>query len=190
MRVTEAPLADSKKLVGCTWYAPPLAQFTLLLTVLATLLPLNLNGSWGEILWVHLIYATALALLTSSCFFHLHPSALSSNKGFASYTWGFTWNAAPLAQFAFLLAFVMPVLSQFLCVISNPRWYLSFYFNFVEVVFSTCWLSIIILGDKQGKIGLLSQWMLDGWVEQLIVFFFTNINFISIFHISQKALNL
>ena len=87
--------------------------------------------------------------------------------------------------------FFLPLLCLF-ChnFYSNPRWYLSFYFNFVEVVFSTCWLSIIILGDKQGKIGLLSQWMLDGWVEQLIVFFFTNINFISIFHISQKALNL
>ena len=145
----------------------PLPNSPFFLHFLPFLSALNLNGYSGETLWAHLINATALALLTSSCFFHLHPSALSSNKGFASYTWGFTWNAAPLAQFAFLLAFVMPVLSQFLCVISNPRLYLSFYFNFVEVVFSTCWLSIIILGDKQGKIGLISQWMLDGWVEQL-----------------------
>ena len=65
----------------------PLPNSPFFLHFLPFLSALNLNGSSGETLWAHLIYATALALLTSSCFFDPHSPSIpqSSIKRFASY---------------------------------------------------------------------------------------------------------
>ena len=131
VRVTEAPLGESKKQTGCTWYAPPLAQSTLLLAVLVSF---ELEGILWEIVQMQQLLSNPpfllpfLSLPVSSIPIYPPPpkwkARFIKNKytDKPPYILGFTWNAAPFATIRSFLAICLWDSSLVVFFNNNGQW--------------------------------------------------------------------